>query len=92
MIAETDGHPLLGLVPVPVTAAVAARLGRPLGPIMTVRTVVLPVRAVQPLRAILPPECIVRLDARQSNPDRYRAFLRCLSDRPLAIVGNRSPP
>ena len=42
------------------------------------------------LRAILPPECIVRLDARQSNPDRYRAFLRCLSDRPLAIVGNRS--
>jgi len=42
------------------------------------------------LRSILPSECIVRLDARQSNPDRYRAFLRCLSDRPLAIVGNRS--
>jgi primosomal protein N' (replication factor Y) (superfamily II helicase) len=42
------------------------------------------------LRAVLPPECIVRLDARQSNPDRYRAFLRCLSDRPLVIVGNRS--
>ena len=42
------------------------------------------------LRAVLPEESIVRLDARQSNPDRYRAFLRCLSGRPLAIVGNRS--
>lgn len=42
------------------------------------------------LRAVLPDESIVRLDARQSNPDRYRGFLRCLSDRPLAIVGNRS--
>lgn len=42
------------------------------------------------LRAILPPERIVRLDARQSNPDRYRAFLATLGDAPLAIVGNRS--
>jgi primosomal protein N' (replication factor Y) len=42
------------------------------------------------LATVLPPERIVRLDARQSNPDRYRAFLRCLADTPLAIVGNRS--
>ena len=42
------------------------------------------------LRAVLPEESIVRLDAKQSNPDRYRGFLRCLSGRPLAIVGNRS--
>ncbi len=42
------------------------------------------------LRAVVPQERMVRLDARQSNPDRYRAFLRCLSDVPLAIVGNRS--
>lgn len=42
------------------------------------------------LRSMIPTESIVRLDARQSNPDRYRAFLRCLSDRPLVIVGNRS--
>ncbi|MCU1578672.1 MAG: hypothetical protein JWP19_876 [Rhodoglobus sp.] len=42
------------------------------------------------LRAILPPERIVRLDAKQSNPDRYRAFLRCLSEQALVIVGNRS--
>ncbi len=42
------------------------------------------------LATVLPPERIVRLDARQPNPDRYRAFLRCLADTPLAIVGNRS--
>ena len=42
------------------------------------------------LRAICPPTGWLRLDARQSNPDRYREFLRCLSDAPLAIVGNRS--
>ncbi|CAN5335632.1 primosomal protein N' [soil metagenome] len=42
------------------------------------------------LLAVLPPECIVRLDAKQSNPDRYRGFLKCLGDAPLAIIGNRS--
>jgi primosomal protein N' (replication factor Y) len=42
------------------------------------------------LAAVLPPERIVRLDARQSNPDRYRAFLKCLEGEALAIVGNRS--
>ena len=43
------------------------------------------------LRAILPPERVVRLDARQSNPERYREFLRCLAPVvPLVIVGNRS--
>ncbi len=42
------------------------------------------------LYATLPPERIVRLDARQSNADRYRAHLACLSDEPKVIVGNRS--
>jgi primosomal protein N' (replication factor Y) (superfamily II helicase) len=42
------------------------------------------------LAATLPPERIVRLDAHQSNPDRYRAFLKCLEDEALVIVGNRS--
>jgi len=45
---------------------------------------------VAALRAVLPPDRIVHLDARQSNPDRYRALLACLGDAPLAIVGNRS--
>jgi len=42
------------------------------------------------LDSLLPPERIVRLDARQSNPDRYRAFLKCLGADPVVIVGNRS--
>jgi primosomal protein N' (replication factor Y) (superfamily II helicase) len=42
------------------------------------------------LVAILPEDRIVRLDARQSNPDRYRAFLRCLGDEALVVIGNRS--
>ena len=45
---------------------------------------------VAALRAVLPADRIVHLDARQSNPDRYRAMLACLGDTPLAIVGNRS--
>ena len=42
------------------------------------------------LAAVLPAERIVRLDARQSNPDRYRAFLRCLGPDALVVLGNRS--
>ncbi len=42
------------------------------------------------LRAVIPPERVVRLDARQSNPDRYRSTLACLGDTPLVVIGNRS--
>jgi primosomal protein N' (replication factor Y) len=42
------------------------------------------------LAAILPADRVIRLDAKQSNPDRYRAFLRCLRDDPVVIIGNRS--
>ncbi len=42
------------------------------------------------LADVLPPARIVHLDARQSNPERYRAVLECLGDHALAIVGNRS--
>ncbi|MCU1545735.1 MAG: hypothetical protein JWP30_835 [Homoserinimonas sp.] len=42
------------------------------------------------LAAVLPPDRVVHLDARQSNPDRYRSLLACLGTTPLAIVGNRS--
>jgi primosomal protein N' (replication factor Y) len=42
------------------------------------------------LSTLLPPEAIVRLDARQSNPDRYRGMLRALGDAPLVLLGNRS--
>ena len=39
---------------------------------------------------MLPAEAIVQLDARQSNPDRYRGLLVCLGEKPRVIVGNRS--
>ena len=43
------------------------------------------------LAGLLPTERIVRLDARQANPERYRSFLRALSTtEPIVIVGNRS--
>ena len=45
---------------------------------------------VAALEAVLPAERIVHLDAKQSNPDRYRSFLACLGETPLVIVGNRS--
>lgn len=42
------------------------------------------------LADVLPPEQISRVDARQSNAERYASFLDLLDDRPRAIVGNRS--
>jgi primosomal protein N' (replication factor Y) len=45
---------------------------------------------VAALASTVDPDAVVQLDARQSNPDRYRAFLRCLEGHPLVIVGTRS--
>jgi primosomal protein N' (replication factor Y) len=42
------------------------------------------------LAAVIPAASIVRIDARQTNPERYRSILACLEDKPLVIVGNRS--
>lgn len=42
------------------------------------------------LRAIAPTGSVITLDARQSNPDRYRGFLDAIDDAPRIIVGNRS--
>lgn len=42
------------------------------------------------LATLLPDDAVVRIDARQSNPDRYRSFLRTLEQRPVVVVGNRS--
>lgn len=42
------------------------------------------------LTALIDHEAVVRHDARQPNPDRYRAFLRTLGDQPCVVVGNRS--
>lgn len=42
------------------------------------------------LATLLPADAIVRLDARQSNPDRYRGLLRALGPHPVVLLGNRS--
>lgn len=42
------------------------------------------------LHAVLPADRVVQLDAKQSDPDRYRALLACRGDVPLAIVGTRA--
>lgn len=42
------------------------------------------------LSAMLPADAIARLDARQADAERYRAFLSCLEDRPMVVIGNRS--
>lgn len=42
------------------------------------------------LQRLLPAEALVRIDARQPNPDRYRAFLRTLDAAPCVVIGNRS--
>ena len=47
-------------------------------------------RLLTTLQTLLPPESIVRHDSRQTNPDRYRAFLRTLEDAPCVVIGNRS--
>ncbi|MCD2497420.1 primosomal protein N' [Microbacterium nymphoidis] len=42
------------------------------------------------LAQFVPPTVVVRVDARQSGPERYRAFLRTLDGAPCIVVGNRS--
>ena len=41
-------------------------------------------------RELLDDTQIARVDAGQSNPDRYRGFLRALEPRPLLILGTRT--
>ncbi|WP_345750223.1 primosomal protein N' family DNA-binding protein [Microbacterium rhizophilus] len=39
---------------------------------------------------VLPAGAIVRHDARQTGPERYRGFLRTLEEAPCVVIGNRS--
>ncbi|WP_226533169.1 primosomal protein N' [Microbacterium paraoxydans] len=47
-------------------------------------------RLLAALEPLVPAGTVVRHDSRQTNPDRYRAFLRTLEDAPCIVVGNRS--
>lgn len=47
-------------------------------------------RLLESLEQFVPADAIVRHDSRQTNPDRYRGFLRTLEEAPCIVVGNRS--
>ncbi|WP_417504051.1 hypothetical protein [Microbacterium sp.] len=47
-------------------------------------------RLLAALDALVPTGAVVRHDSRQTNPDRYRGFLRTLEEAPCIVVGNRS--
>ncbi|ALX66970.1 hypothetical protein [Microbacterium sp. XT11] len=47
-------------------------------------------RLLHALERFVPEQSVVRFDSRQTNPDRYRAFLRSLDAAPCIVVGNRS--
>lgn len=42
------------------------------------------------LAAHLPPDAVIRDDARRPAPERYGAYLRVLADAPCVVIGNRS--
>lgn len=39
---------------------------------------------------VVPDDAVVRHDAQQTGPERYRGFLRTLEDAPCIVIGNRS--
>ena len=47
-------------------------------------------RLLAALATLVPDDAVVRHDSRQTNPERYRGFLRTLEDAPCIVVGNRS--
>jgi primosomal protein N' (replication factor Y) len=47
-------------------------------------------RLLAALGELVPAAAVARYDSRQTNPERYRSFLRSLEDVPCIVVGNRS--
>ncbi len=89
-VVETGNGSWVGRWAVTMAAAAASALSQGKSAILAVPDYRDQEQLEAALAAILPPELVVHLDARQSNPDRYRGFLRCLSGGPVVIVGNRS--
>jgi primosomal protein N' (replication factor Y) len=90
LVTELGGGQWVGQWAVTMAAAAAVSLAAGRSAILCVPDYRDQEQLAAALAAVLPADRVVRLDARQSNPDRYRSFLRCLGDEPLAIVGNRS--
>jgi primosomal protein N' (replication factor Y) len=90
LVAEVEPGVWVGEWAVTMAASAAATLAGGATAILAVPDYRDQEQLAAALAAILPAERVIRLDARQSNPDRYRAFLRCLGDEPVVIIGNRS--
>ncbi|WP_411700289.1 primosomal protein N' [Conyzicola sp.] len=90
LVAEVSPGVWVGEWAVTMAAAAAATLAGGATAILAVPDYRDQEQLASALAAILPAQRVIRLDAKQSNPDRYRAFLRCLSDDPVVIIGNRS--
>ncbi|MHB1171517.1 MAG: primosomal protein N' family DNA-binding protein [Lacisediminihabitans sp.] len=89
-VLEVPGSRWVGHWAVAMAAAATHALARGGSAILSVPDYRDQAQLVAALEAVLPAGRIVHLDARQSNPDRYRGLLACLGETPLAIVGNRS--
>ena len=90
LVAEVEPGVWVGEWAVTMAAAAAATLAGGATAILAVPDYRDQEQLAAALAAVLPAERVIRLDAKQSNPDRYRAFLRCLRDDPVVIIGNRS--
>jgi primosomal protein N' (replication factor Y) len=90
LVTEVANGVWVGEWAVTMAAAAAATVARGESAILAVPDYRDQAQLSAALHAILPAERIVALDAKQSDPDRYRAFLRCLSDDALVVIGNRS--
>ena len=90
LVAEVAPGVWVGEWAVTMAAAAAATLAGGASAILAVPDYRDQEQLAAALAAILPAERVIRLDAKQSNPDRYRAFLRCLRDDPVVMIGNRS--
>ena len=89
-VSEVGGGRWVGRWAILLAAAAASAISRGQSAILSVPDYRDQEQLEAALAAALPAEYVVHLDARQSNPDRYRAFLRCLIGDPLVIIGNRS--
>ncbi|GAA5151405.1 primosomal protein N' [Microbacterium pseudoresistens] len=82
-----DGHPEWARL---LAAAATATLGTGASAIVVVPDHRDLDQVVDALVGLVGEDRVVRLDSRQPNPERYRAFLRTLDDEPCIVVGNRS--
>lgn len=88
-ISLEDGTPVGGWAPL-MAAACAAVLAQGRSAILVVPDHRDYDQAHAALRALVPDDALVQDDARRSNPDRYRGFLRTLADAPCIVLGKRS--